>query len=134
MPLIAVIDDNDPFLDLMEEALGGEGYQTVVGRVEDEAVALIRANDLDLVIIDVVISHPDSGMRVLRALRAVPGCAHLPVIVCSAATTYLASHADEIRALGGAPLAKPFDLADLFALVRSSIGPSAGQVEGEAAT
>jgi CheY-like chemotaxis protein len=123
VPLIAVIDDDDPFLDLMAEALGGEGYRAVVGRVEEEAMALIRANDPDLVIIDVVMSHPDSGMRVLRALRDDPGYAHLPAIVCSAANAYLACHEGEIRALGALPLAKPFDIDDLLASVRSLIGP-----------
>jgi CheY-like chemotaxis protein len=94
MPLIAVIDD-DPFLDLMAEALAGEGYRAVVGRVEGEAMALVRANHPDLVIIDVVMSRPGSGMRLLRALRDEPGYAHLPAIVCSAATIYLASHVAE---------------------------------------
>jgi DNA-binding response OmpR family regulator len=132
--LIAVIDDDDPFLDLMHEILSEDGYRVVLGRSGDDALSLIQANNPDLVILDVLLSLCQSGVDVLRALREEPHFAHLPLIVCSADVSFLYAHETELRDMGAKILHKPFDIEALSALVQSLLGiqqkPEAGQAVG----
>ena len=50
--LIAVINDDKPYIDMMAEVLGDEGYRTVACLASAGAFALIRREQPDLVILD----------------------------------------------------------------------------------
>jgi len=117
-PLIAVIDDEDSFLDLMEAVLQEEGYRVVVGKVPDDALTLIREAHPALVVLD--LNFRMSGMQgiaILKGMRGDTALTDIPVIVCSAAIDQLEQHQDEFAALSAHPLDKPFNLTDLLTLV-----------------
>jgi len=117
-PLIAVIDDEDSFLDLMEAVLEEERYRVIVGKVPDDALTLIRESHPQLVVLD--LNFRMSGMQGIAILKAIRGDAALvdiPVIVCSAATDKLEQHHDTFATLCAHTLKKPFDLTDLLTLV-----------------
>jgi len=117
-PLIAVIDDEDSFLELMEAVLEEEGYRVVVGNVPDDALTLIQQTHPALVVLD--LNFRMSGMQgitILKAMRDDTALTDIPVIVCSAATDKLEQHQDEFDALSAHTLKKPFDLTDLLTLV-----------------
>jgi len=68
-----------------------------------------------LVILDVRMEHPRAGIEVLHTLRRNPDTAHIAVLVASACMPYLEpSERDEIAALRGEMLSKPFWLPDLL--------------------
>jgi len=113
-PLIAVIDDDDPFLDLMDELLATEGYRVVLGRVGHEALALIAEAKPDAVILDIIMETRNAGEMVVRGMRSTPLMARLPVLVCSADHRYLHEHAAMYQAWGCTILPKPFDLSTLL--------------------
>lgn len=126
-PLIAVIDDDDPFLDLLRDILEGEGYRVTVGRVLDGALALLRAAPPDLLVLDLTMgTERAAGLTLLRALRADPPFARLPIIVASAATDLLTTHAAAFAHLDAVVLAKPFDLDHLIARVGRLTGVVTG--------
>jgi len=117
-PLIAVIDDEDSFLDLMEAVLQEEGYRVVLGKVPDDALTLIRQTHPALVVLD--LNFHMSGMQgiaILKGMRDDTALTAIPVIVCSAAIDKLEQHRDEFDALSAHTLEKPFDLTDLLTLV-----------------
>jgi len=117
-PLIAVIDDEDSFLELMEAVFEEEGYRVVVGKVPDDALTLIRQTHPDLVVLDLNFRMSAmQGMAILRAMRDDTALVDIPVIVCSGATDKLEQHQDEFNALSAHPLDKPFNLTDLLTLV-----------------
>jgi len=117
-PLIAVIDDEDSFLDLMEVVLEEEGYRVVVGKVPDHALTLIRETRPAIVVLDLNFRMSGmQGMAILRAMRDDTALVDIPVIVCSGATEKLEQHQDEFNALFARPLDKPFSLTDLLTLV-----------------
>jgi len=117
-PLIAVIDDEDSFLELMEAVFEEEGYRVVVGKVPDDALTLIRQTHPDLVVLDLNFRMSAmQGMAILRAMRDDTALVAIPVIVCSAATDKLEQHKDVFAALSAHTLKKPFDLTDLLTLV-----------------
>jgi len=120
--LIAVMDDEDPFLDILRDLFEGEGYRVVVGGVLDGALALLRSDPPDLLVLDLTIGgERTAGLTLLRTLRADPPFARLPIIVASAAADLLATHAAEFAHRDVVTLEKPFDLFHLVDLAGSMI-------------
>ena len=123
---VAVMDDDEPFRALMRDILTDEGYRVLDGDAA-RALDLIRAERPDLVTLDLVFHTGPSGLEILRALRADPALAALPVLVCSAAPDLLSAFAAELQTLGAATIAKPFAIDDLLAIVATLIGRPRGE-------
>jgi CheY-like chemotaxis protein len=121
-PLIAVVDDDATFVDLMREVLTDEGYCVVVGTAEEDAAAMIAREHPALAILDLRMQGADSGITILRALRDHPSTAALPVLVCSADLAFLRDHAGDLRALDCRTLPKPFDLDTLLCTIHAMLG------------
>jgi DNA-binding response OmpR family regulator len=121
-PLIALVDDDPTILDLLGEVLRDAGYRTRSARSGQEGDALLGQMRPALLILDIRMEEPQAGIGLLRALRAQPERADLPVIVCSADVPFLRAHGEVLRALGCETIAKPFDLDDLLARVSAAIG------------
>lgn len=81
---VLVVDDNFDARLILEEALTSAGYAVTVAKNGIEALALLRAMKVDLLIID--LQMPELGGRpAIRAIRALKGrFARLPIIVVSA--------------------------------------------------
>jgi len=124
-PLIAVIDDEDSFLELMKDVLEEEGYRVVIGKVPDDAFTLIRESRPQLVVLDLNFRMSAmQGMAILTAMRDDTALVDIPVIVCSAAIDHLKQHGEEFVTLSAHPLNKPFDLTDLVTLVAELLSVS----------
>jgi CheY-like chemotaxis protein len=82
---IMIVDDDPRLMGLLSRMLqsSGEAYHIVRALGGEEAQALLRRQPVDLVLLDLVM--PDvSGLEVLRAMKAEPDLARVPVIVISA--------------------------------------------------
>ena len=119
---IAVINDDTPFLTLMQELLEQfEGYEVKIHKEADEAYTFVRDWRPDLVILDIVMGHEESGWMVLQLLTLDPQTRPIPVIVCSAAVHSLQEHKDMLSRYGVGVLPKPFELEDLLRLIRQNL-------------
>lgn len=112
--LIAVVDNDDAFLDLMRDALADAGYRVVVECASGAVIGMLARERPDLLILDLRIEETGSGMALLTALRQREATATLPILVCSADRQFLDGYLPEIHALGAEILAKPFNLDDLY--------------------
>jgi DNA-binding response OmpR family regulator len=121
VPLIAVVNDDTAFLQLMEDALTDEGYRVRLSMSTDGVADAIAREHPNLLILDIVVELRDAGLRLLRAIRGEPGLATLPVIVCSADTTFLRERADELASLRCAVMEKPFNLEGLFVQIAAML-------------
>lgn len=114
---ILVVEDEAAIADFLQRGLGAEGH--VVGVAEDgiDGERRARAEDVDLVILDLMLPGQD-GFSVLQSIRETkPG---LPVIVLSA----LADVEDRVTGLDlGATdyVTKPFSFDELAARVRAHL-------------
>ncbi|HET7036089.1 MAG TPA: response regulator [Thermomicrobiaceae bacterium] len=124
-PLIAVVNDDTAFLTMMNELLSGEGYHTMIWREGDGAYDLVRQHRPGLVILDIRMEHPGTGWQVLELLRLDPETVDIPVIVCSADSRLLREKQERLHGLNCQTLEKPFDLDELLALIRLSLGQDA---------
>ncbi len=94
MTKILVVDDNELNLELTREVLELGGFETAI---EDNGLAgFERAKRMqpDLILMDMRMPGI-SGLEALRALRAEPTTAHIPVVVLTASVM----KGDEVRLL-----------------------------------
>jgi CheY-like chemotaxis protein len=122
-PLIAVVNDDQVFIDLLRDLLTEEGYDVLTHPSGETAYALIRKKQPNLVILDMRLEHPEGGWMVLDLLRLDPETADLPVIVCSADAHFLRAKAAQLREEGCCVLEKPFRLDKLLALMEEALHP-----------
>jgi CheY-like chemotaxis protein len=123
-PLIAVVNQDTVFLQLMEELLSEEGYHTYIEKEGDKAYVSIKKHKPDLVILDIRISYPEGGFKVIDLMRLDPETAYIPLIICSTATNLLRENEAHLREKQCDILMKPFQIDELLTKVQAIIGPA----------
>lgn len=123
---ILVVDDRANLLALLRMILEDEQYQVSVLQEGRDAVARIRDNPPDLVILDLKLADAN-GLDILESLRAQTSTADIPVIVYTAAVIEAESVSNLIsgnpaRYTNVSVLQKPFDLDALLYRVQEVLG------------
>ncbi|MBW2476864.1 MAG: response regulator [Deltaproteobacteria bacterium] len=85
MAHLLVIDDNADIRNLYTEQLKDDGHQVTAAANGDEAMAHLRNNGFDLVVLDIKLDH-ESGLDLLRQINREDHT--VPVILCSAFRSY----------------------------------------------
>ncbi|MER6161150.1 response regulator [Streptomyces sp. NPDC001868] len=113
-----VVDDNKVIRQLIRVNLELEGFEVVTAADGAECLDVVHQVRPDLITLDVVMPRLD-GLRTAARLRGDPRTRRLPLAIVSACSQY------EVEAgLGvgvNAFLAKPFEPAELVALVRQLV-------------
>jgi len=115
-PRVLVVDDNELNIELARYVLEADGFAVDRALHVDEAWARLRAYRPDLVLVDIQLPGSD-GLSLVRAIKATPELAALPVI----AFTAYAMPGDEarFRAAGcDGYISKPIDVYTFAATVR----------------
>ena len=120
-PLILVVNDDTAFLRLMEQLLDDEGYRTETLKSTSKAMEHIKERRPALVVLDVRINNEESGLLLLDLITLDPETRSIPVIIASAHLKALGGREDELAEKGIYVIAKPFDIAELSALIRLAL-------------
>jgi DNA-binding response OmpR family regulator len=83
VPVLLVADDDEDILALVQMRLARSGFEVVVARDGEEALRLARERQPDLAVLDWMMPKA-TGVDVLRALRASPDTADIPVLLLTA--------------------------------------------------
>ena len=114
---ILVADDDPGIGEMLHEMLSDAGYEADI-EVNGQAVRQLAEPFPDLLLLDIRLSGTD-GRTLCEQLKRQPATSHIPIILLSA-------HKDtrQIAREAGADafLAKPFEMADLLALVAKYVG------------
>lgn len=119
--LVLLVEDHDLNRYLARYVLEQAGLRVVCAGDGEQALALARAELPDVVLMDLRLPVMD-GYETTRRFKADPALAGVPVIALSAQA--MDSDLARARAAGCvAHLGKPFEPADLVALVGAHLGP-----------
>jgi len=114
---VLVVDDEPPIRRFLRTSLTVEGYQVLEAGDGAEALALIRRNAVDVLVLDLGLPGI-SGFDVIRELRT--GGSTVPIIVLSSRT----DESGKVKALDmGADdyVTKPFGMDELLARIRAAM-------------
>lgn len=107
---ILVVDDDSGIGEMLKILLELNGYTVSVTEKPDEAELLIERHNIDLVLLDKLISGVN-GTEVCARLRRNEATAELPILMMSA----LHEAGEKCRNAGANDfIAKPFDMEDLL--------------------
>lgn len=114
---VLVVDDIEANARLLERFLAREGHRVLFARDGGEALDMVRRDQPDLVLMDVIMPTLD-GFETCRRLKSDPATRLVPVVLITA----LQSSGDRVKGLEvGADdfLSRPVNTAELTARVRS---------------
>ena len=85
MARVTIVNDAREFLELVEEILEGDQYETTaIDGDRPDTLELIRASRPDLLMIDIRLGvEGDHGWQIAQEVRRDPGLGQLPVLLCS---------------------------------------------------
>jgi DNA-binding response OmpR family regulator len=119
--LIALVDGDKAFLEILNEWLQEDGYETVCCLERSEALDVIIVRQPGLVILDV--GRYGKELTVLKQLRQELVTARLPIIAVSAWSPEMRAERARVEALAQIFLEKPISLNVLMHHVHALIGP-----------
>jgi two-component system alkaline phosphatase synthesis response regulator PhoP len=116
---ILVVDDDREVVRLMAAYLNQAGYETLTAHDGDTAVHMLRREQPDLVLLDLMLPGMD-GWDITRLVRADPALAHIPIIM-------LTARVDDTDKIVGLELGaddyvtKPYNPREVVARVRARL-------------
>jgi len=114
---VLVVDDSRDTADMLAHAFSFVGASPATAESGAEALMLAAAHTFDVVLSDLSMPIMD-GFELLRRLRALPACAHIPVVALTGVAR--ADDLERARREGfAAQLTKPIDLETLIGVVRT---------------
>jgi len=116
---ILVVDDEKDILELIDFNLSKNGYRVRTVTSGEEALELIKENDYDLIILDLMLPGVD-GFDICKIIKADKNKANIPIVMVTAK----ADEADKVAGLEiGADhyVTKPFSPRELLAIVKATL-------------
>src|SRR5262245_59055535 len=123
MPRVLLVDDDADTCRFLEELLEAPDRQFVSVQDPDAALARIREEPFDLLISDINLNAPKSGIDLLRRFRIEQGG---PVVLISGFGT-LETAIEAVRAGAFDYISKPFDIAEIKRIVEQALQQGARQ-------
>jgi CheY-like chemotaxis protein len=117
---ILVVDDDPDFVEITARILGTAGYETVAAANGAQALAAMRQQKPDLVVLDVMMSTVLAGLSVRQEMEADAELRDVPVVMISSIedSQYAALLPDDAQLPVGAWISKPVEPEQLLGTVR----------------
>jgi len=116
MSLVLIVEDNEKNLKLVRDVLQVKGYETIEAGTAEDGLALAAQRKPDLVLMDIQLPGMN-GIEALKALRANPATARIPVIAVTASV--MQHDRKHITEAGfDAYLSKPLDIREFLTTVK----------------
>jgi DNA-binding response OmpR family regulator len=69
--VILCVDDDSDVLDYLETVLGAEGYHCLTAPTAEDGLKVYKANDVDLLIVDLMMEEVDAGTNFVKELKLI---------------------------------------------------------------
>jgi two-component system, OmpR family, alkaline phosphatase synthesis response regulator PhoP len=116
---ILVVDDEKDILELIDYNLSKNGYRVKTVTTGEDALELIKENDYDLIILDLMLPGVD-GFDICKTIKADKQKSSIPIVMVTAKS----EEADKVAGLEiGADhyVTKPFSPRELLAIVKATL-------------
>ena len=111
---VLAVDDNSEILDFLTRVLGND-YSVIAATNATQALDLLRNNDVDLVVSDIMMEGID-GIELCRQIKNDIGTSHIPVILLTAKTD-ISTKIESLEGGADAYIEKPFSPEHLKAQI-----------------
>ncbi len=120
---ILVVDDDPDFVEITRTILSKAGYKVASAASGDEALAAMKRQKPDLVLLDVMMATPLEGVGVAKKMAADPALKSLPVIMISSidSTQYKEALPDDLHIPADAWISKPVQPEHLLNTIKRFI-------------
>ena len=119
MSLVLIVEDNEKNLKLVRDVLQVKGYETVDAGTAEKGIAIARDRKPDLVLMDIQLPGMN-GIDALRALRADPATAGIPIVAITASV--MQTDRQQIVGAGfDGFIEKPVNLKNLLDTVQQAV-------------
>jgi two-component system cell cycle response regulator DivK len=120
MSLILIVEDNEKNLKLVRDVLQVKGYQTLEAGTAEDGLKIACEKKPALILMDIQLPGM-SGIEALKALRAAPATAGIPVVAITASV--MQQDRQQIMSAGfDGFIEKPVNLRALLDTVQRSLG------------
>ncbi len=83
---IIIIDDDADFVDINRTVLEADGFSVRAFYNAKEGVEAVLADPPDLILMDLMMEHWDSGFIAAKTIKSNPATAQIPILMLSAVT------------------------------------------------
>ena len=119
MSVILIVEDNEKNLKLVRDVLQVEGYETLEAGTAEDGLKIAREMKPALILMDIQLPGMN-GIEALKALRAAPATAKIPVIAITASV--MQQDRQQIMSAGfDGFIEKPVNLRGLLETVQQSL-------------
>jgi len=123
MTRILVISDTQELLEMFCLLLERENYEVVLSGMPILKVGEVEQIQPDLIILDIIFGHEESGWQVLQMLKMQRSTASIPVIISTAALHEVQQQEGHLISQGVRVICKPFDIDHFLTLVHQALKP-----------
>lgn len=127
MARIAVVDDDEDILHVMQDTLSAQGWDTSIPIREDAPFADLQAQHPDAIVMDLWLDIPDARWKLLHHLKRKQSTRDMPVIICTGVPERLAGHEHWLRQNSVTVLRTPCDVRDLDQAIAAQLRCNAAQ-------
>ena len=118
MSVILIVEDNEKNMKLVRDVLQVKGYQTLEAGTGEDGLKVAREKKPDLILMDIQLPGM-SGIEALKALRAAPETAAIPVVAITASV--MQQDRQQVMSAGfDGFIDKPFNLRSLLDTVQQA--------------
>jgi CheY-like chemotaxis protein len=124
MARILVVDDDPDFVAITKKTLEASGYEVVTATNGEKALAAMREQKPDLVLLDIMMSTILDGLTVSEEMQEDPELKEVPVIMVSSIsdTEHAAMFPTEGYVHMDAWITKPYQPEDLLKKIQRFVG------------
>jgi DNA-binding response OmpR family regulator len=119
---VLVIEDDASIRELISTLLDPEGYQVLASGSDVDPVDVSQLRPA-LVLLDLWLGGSPRGWDFLLAIKETPAARCIPVLVCTADSTWVKRETVRLAELAAGVILKPFDIDDLVARVTAIVPP-----------
>ncbi len=118
---ILAVDDEKEMLALLEKRLLASGYDVFTAANGQDALAIARREQLDLIILDILMPEMD-GSETAARLHEDPKTKDIPILFLTCLFTKREEHLEGHEVGKNFFVAKPYEAEDLLGEIKSIIG------------